>query len=191
VYRQLGRFELALQHNQHDLETSRALGTEHDVAVALGNRGQIYLESGELDQALRCLEEALHREEVVGNTWDAARHRAAVARVCHLKGERELALAHYARALPVLRAYGAPYYAVTPLLDAAELHVELGQRAEADRLTQEAAPLARTLGMEEAVRRSQALADRLATARAERGSARPLRGDGRVLVARPRSPMPG
>jgi tetratricopeptide (TPR) repeat protein len=162
VYRRLGRFDLALQHNGYDLEMSREMGDPRAVAIALGNRGMIYLESGDLDQALACLEEARHNEVRLGNSWDAARHQAVIARVHQLRGEGELALAHLGQALPVLRAHGAPYYIVLPLLYTAELHFSLGRTEEAASLAQEALALAEDRGMRDEALRALELAAEIA-----------------------------
>jgi hypothetical protein len=107
----------------------------------------------------------------MGNGWDVARHRAALARVYRLQGELSLALAQYSDALPVLRDRGAPYFTVLPLLDAAELQIELGSLENATRLVQEAATIADELGMEDEVRQSRELAAKITAARSEHVSA--------------------
>jgi tetratricopeptide (TPR) repeat protein len=116
---------------------------------------------------LQCLEEAVQIEEGLGNLWDAARHRAGVALVRHRRGEQDIAVAHFERALPVLRSHGAPYYTIKPLLDAAELYLAMGRLEEAAGLTQEAADAARELGLDDAASQAETLANTIAAAPAE------------------------
>jgi predicted ATPase/DNA-binding SARP family transcriptional activator len=162
AYCRLERYDLALELNQQDREMSREVGDRHGVAITLGNRGWIYQVSGDLERSVRCLEEALQIEEELGNAWDTARHRAALARVHHLRGERDRAGMLYALALPVLRDRGAPYYSVGPLLNTAELRLELGHVHEATALLDEGTALARELGIEDEIARGQALAATIA-----------------------------
>jgi predicted ATPase/DNA-binding SARP family transcriptional activator len=162
AYCRLERYDLALEFNQQDREMSREVGDRHGVAITLGNRGWIYQVSGDLERAVQCLEEALQIEEELGNAWDTARHRAALARVHHLRGERDLAGILYALALPALRDRGAPYYSVGPLLNTAELQLELGHVDEATALLDEGTALARELGIEDEIARGQALAATIA-----------------------------
>jgi tetratricopeptide (TPR) repeat protein len=158
AYCRLERYDLALELNQQDREMSREVGDRHGVAITLGNRGWIYQVSGDLERSVRCLEEALQIEEELGNAWDTARHRAALARVHHLRGERDRAGMLYALALPELRDRGVPYYSVGPLLNTAELQLELGHVHEATALLDEGTVLARELGMDDEIARGQALA---------------------------------
>jgi len=168
VYLQLGRFDRGLHYNLSMLETSRERGDLHALAVALGNRGAILQETGKLDESRACYEEALQIAEEVGDSWDGTRYRAFLARLAHLRGEWDLALAQFEQALPVLRAREVPYYTVGPLLDAAELELDRGRVEKAAQLAREGRSLARDLGQADELLRGQALEARVASARGER-----------------------
>ncbi len=165
VYTQLGRFDRALNCNGLMLETSRERGDLHALAVALGNHGTILQEAGKLDGSRDCFEEALQIAMQVGDTWHAARHRAALARLAYLEGEWDLALVQFEQALPVLRAGQVPYFTVGPLLDAAELEMDRGRVEEAAQLAREGTALAHDLGHDDELLRGQALEARVASAR--------------------------
>ncbi len=168
VYLQLGRFDLGLHYNLSMVETMRERGNLRALAVALGNRGSILQETGKLDESRACFEEALQIAEEVGDSWDEARYRAFLARLAHLRGECDLALAQFEQALPVLRAGQVPYYTVGPLLDAAELELDRGRVKKAAQLAREGTSLARNLGRADELLRGQALEARVASAGGER-----------------------
>lgn len=168
VYLQLGRFDLGLHYNRSMVETMRERGNLRALAVALGNRGSILQETGKLDESRACFEEALQIAEEVGDSWDGARYRAFLARLAHLRGEWDLALAQFEQALPVLRAREVPYYTVGPLLDDAEFELDRGRVEKAAQLAREGTSLARDLGQADELLRGQALEARIASARGER-----------------------
>lgn len=159
--RERGDYREALDYNQQDLDYTLETGDRHGEAVTLGNRASILLDCGQQDAALACLERALAIEEALGNAWEIARHRAAWADILAGRGQQAAALAAFQQALPVLRAHGAPYYLVGPLLDAAELLIDMGWLAAAGELVNEADQLAADLDLTEQGWQARILAARL------------------------------
>lgn len=165
VHARLGQFDQALQYNQRHVDTSRDLENRHGLSIALGNRADILLAAGRRDEAHACQEEALSVAEAMGNGWEAARHRAALAHLTHLRGEWDPAPAQFEEALPVLRSSGIPYHMVEPLLNAAELQVDRDRFDAAADLAREAGEMVGTLGLHDEMLRSQALRERIARVR--------------------------
>jgi tetratricopeptide (TPR) repeat protein len=166
IYQCLGQLDRALEYNGLHVTASRETGNRHALAIALGNRADILAEIGRLDNARQCLDESMSLEGTMGNGWDVARHRAALARLLDLQGEQDLARAHFEQALPVLRAGEARFYAVGPLLDASELALKGGRLEDAEALNQEAGALAERLALEPAIARSRDLDEQIARGRA-------------------------
>jgi tetratricopeptide (TPR) repeat protein len=167
VYDHLGLFQQALEYNQANLENARNLGDRHAISIALGNRAAIFQDMGDLNAAQTCLQEALEVAEAMGNQWEAARHGAFIAQLNYLAGQHDLALAQFEHSLPVLRAGGAPYYVVGPLLNAAELQIARGRLREAGDLTREGATLAADLNLADELIRAQDLEAQIATAQGD------------------------
>jgi len=172
VYRGLGKYDLALAYNQQDLDASREMGNRHHIATVFGNRGSVYEELGDLDQALSYAQQALQIQEELGNKWEIARHRAAIGAIWQKKGDNHQALAQYDAALPILRAHGAGYYVVAPLLGKAEMLYDLREFDAAREHNQEAFALAVELGLKDMILRSHILAAKIDFALSHHDSAR-------------------
>ena len=161
VYRGRGKYDLALSCNQKDLEASQEMGNRHSIAMVLGNRGSIYEDRGDFDQALAYHQQALQLEEELGNGWEIARHRAGLGAIWQKKNNSQQALAYLDQALPVLRAHGARYYLVRPLLSKAEILYAEGRFDEARQYNQEVSALASELNQKDIVLLSAILAARI------------------------------
>lgn len=159
--RERGDYREALAYNQQDLDYTMETHDLHGEAVALGNRASILLDCGQQDAALACLERAIAIEKRLDNAWEIARHRAAWANILAERGQQAAALTAFQQALPVLRAHGAPYFLVGPLLDAAGLMIDAGLLAAAREAADEAGQLAAELDLAEQGWQARILAARL------------------------------
>jgi ATP/maltotriose-dependent transcriptional regulator MalT len=88
------------------------------------------------------------------------------------KGNDDQALSLYEEANPVLREHGARLYVISPLQEQAEILMEQGRLAEAQKLNQESLGLAEALNQKESIFGAQIMAARLDYAQGDREHAR-------------------
>lgn len=156
-----GDYATALDYNQNDLDHDLATGNRHGESVAISNRGGILLDAGDLEQALACFQRALNIQQELDNPWEVARHRASIASIWISQGELDKALTEYEQAIPILRAHGASFYLVGPLLELAHLLADNGDLKAAQHLATEGSRLVAELGQDDLVMQYRVLTARL------------------------------
>jgi transcriptional regulator with GAF, ATPase, and Fis domain len=121
------------------------LGASAELAPALVNAANLFVELGDLAAARRALDRALGLEGA-----GARRAQATIACVegdlARRRGEIEVALGHYRRSAAAYREAGQPTGAVTALVAASETLARAGRAPDAERMLAEAVRTQETLG---------------------------------------------
>ncbi len=88
------------------LGAARRLGRRENESVHLSNLGGAYLRQGELDQAMRCYQEALHIDREMGDRKGEAASLIGLANTLYRRGDIHTAAEYYRRALNIVRDIG-------------------------------------------------------------------------------------
>jgi tetratricopeptide (TPR) repeat protein len=125
---------------------SGLLNNTNGIARHLGNLGHIYRQTGELDQALACYQEALQRNRVVGNKQMVTLWLGYTGDVYAKRGEIKEALACYDQVIPAWQAINNKFELMKKLNSKATLLFKHGAHPAAQPLNEEALQLAQELG---------------------------------------------
>lgn len=141
------RFEEALQHNLRAFERLRAQGTPQDLAVTLRNLLVCYISMRNLPLALEVYERArafAERHHFPRLVMEADYN---IAHVHLLRGEHERAIHLYERSRVRFRELGDPLHEALCDLDQSEVHLDLREIDDVERLATAAAESFRRLGV--------------------------------------------
>ena len=136
----LGRHAESLRHLNESLEIARELRDDERVAITLQPLGLAYLNSGELELARRCFEEALPLAEASGNRREVMTALSTLAQLERALGNPVAAEAHAERCLAVAREISDPEGLAVSLINLAMIQSMRDELARTLVLLAEAAP---------------------------------------------------
>ncbi len=140
---QLGREDEAIPFFERTLALAERTQARSSAAKTLGNLGRCYLSIGDVDRAIDFLTRAEAAASKLGDTNAAQIWTGVLGEVHWARHDYKAAGQYYRRALELSRATGNTFETASQLRHLANLSLDAGNAAEAERYTAEAVELCR------------------------------------------------
>jgi ATP/maltotriose-dependent transcriptional regulator MalT/DNA-binding SARP family transcriptional activator len=144
--RMLGRYTEALEAGQRVLRSAAQLDGKKLLAGAQRAVGMSYYYMGQVDQAVRQLEEALELYQAIGRPFNIAQLHHELGIACRATGQWRRAVAHYRQANHLWEQLRNPGFWAITLNSVGLVHYLRGEFAEAYRVLTQALDKAQTAG---------------------------------------------